>query len=636
MSQAQTNPVVVDTKNSTQARLLPLPITAVRLKDRFWAPRWAANRDVTLPSQYRLLEETGRIDNFRQAAGKINAPFRGLFFNDSDLYKWLEAAAWTLAFDPDPALTEMVDAAIGEVEAAQGPDGYLDNYYTGERAGQRWSNLRDMHELYCAGHLFQGAVAHYRATGDDRLLNIARRFADLICDTFGPEEEGKRPGTCGHPEIEMGLAELARASGDPKYLREAKYMLDVRGRRNPDGTVGVVGGRAYHQDHLPFRELDRMIGHAVRHLYLNAGATDVYAETGDATLLPALDRTWEALTRRQLYVTGGAGARHEGEAFGADYELPNTRAYTETCAAIALIMWAWRMLGVTGDATYADVMERALYNGFLSGLGLDGLSYFYVNPLADDGNHRRKPWYECACCPPNVARMIASLPGYFYNVDRSGEAWVHLYAESEADLALPGGGTARIVQHTGYPWDGDVEIAVSGGCPALHVRIPGWADGARLQVDGKEVAATPGSYTLVATSGGSATIRLHLPMPPRWIESHPYAAENRDSVALARGPLVYCVEGVDHPGVDLRDLRVRPAAGVEAVQAGDLLGGIVVLTGQASVAPPDAGWEGQLYRPLRAGAPAGAAQPVTLKAIPYYAWANREPGQMRVWLQTES
>jgi DUF1680 family protein len=636
-------PVVVDTSRSVYARLRPVPLSAVELGDTFWAPRWRINREITLPSQHQLLEETGRIDNFRRAAGKIGGPFHGLFFNDSDVYKWLEAVAWTLALEPDAGLASLADQVIAEVGAAQRPDGYLNSYFALDRASDRWTNLKDLHELYCAGHLFQAAVAHYRATGKSSLLDIARRFAEHICDTFGPPEvedphrgAGKRPGTCGHPEIEMGLVELARATGEPRYLAQAQYFLDARGH-------GLIGSGLYVQDHTPFRQLDRMVGHAVRAVYLNAGATDLLAESGEPALQISLDRMWASMTERQMYVSGGVGSRYEGEAFGADYELPNARAYTETCAAIAAIMWAWRMLALTGDAGYADMMEQVLYNGFLSGLGLDGKSYFYVNPLANDGTHRRQPWFDCACCPPNVARMIASLPGYFYSTSDDG-LWVHLYAESFAQWTLPDGRPVAVSVHTGYPWDGDVVLEVQGdGDFVLFLRVPAWTQraGASLEVNGQPWSSraqpsnlSPGTYAQIRRTWQSGdTVRLTLPMPVRRVESHPHVAENRGSVALMRGPLLYCIEGSDNPGVDPRDIVLSPDAAILADHRPDLLGGVTVLHTTAQVVPPDDRWEGQLYRTVGTDPAAISDRTVEITAVPYHAWANREPGPMQVWLR---
>ncbi|MEA2583967.1 MAG: uncharacterized protein QOF33_2052, partial [Thermomicrobiales bacterium] len=419
---------------------------------------------------------------------------------------------------------------------AQQPDGYLDTFYTVGDAGQRWTELTRTHELYCAGHLIQAAVAHRRATGKTSLLDVARRFADHICDVLGPAEAGKQPGTDGHPEIEMAMVELARETGDRRYLDQARYFLDVRGR-------GLVGGDEYHQDHRPFRGFDAMVGHAVRILYLNAGAADVYAETGDPALLATLERLWQNTARRRMYVTGGLGARHEGEAFGDDYELPNARAYTETCAAIGSAMWNWRMLLLTGEAKYADLLEWTLYNAFLPGLALDGWSYFYVNPLADEGRHRRRPWFACACCPPNAARTLASVAGYFSTVSDDG-IQVHLYAQGTADISLPDGRTVRLRQRTRYPWDGDVALEVDGeGDFALSVRLPAWCEnGAAVEVNGEPVRAEvrPGSYLrLQRTWLPGDVVRLRLPMPARLIEPHPRVVENAGRWAVARGPLVY-------------------------------------------------------------------------------------------------
>ena len=454
MLDSSPRPPVVDTSRSPHVRLRPLPLDAVKLADDFWEPRRRINRDVTLPSQYRHLEDTGRLDNFRRASGKVGGEYQGIYFNDSDVYKWLEAAAWTLAEGSDPELERMVDTAITEVEDAQRPDGYLNTYFTFERATKRWTDF-DLHEMYCAGHLFQAAVAHFRATGSERLLDVATRFADHICDTFGPEE-GKRHAVDGHEEVEMALVELFRVTGERRYLEGAQYFIDARGH----GLLGRPYGQhepSYSQDHEPLRDQTEVVGHAVRALYLYAGVSDVYAETGESDLLRALERLWQNMTTRRMYVSGGLGSRYEGEAFGKDFELPNERAYTETCAAIGSVMWNWRMLVFEGEARYADLIEHTLYNAVLPGLSLDGQHYFYQNPLADDGTHLRQPWFGCACCPPNVARLLASLPGYFYSTSE-GAVWVHLYAEGAAAVELEGNRTINLRQRTRYPWDGRVEI----------------------------------------------------------------------------------------------------------------------------------------------------------------------------------
>jgi DUF1680 family protein len=620
---------VVNTTDSPHTRLRPLPLSDVKLSDGFWEPRRKINREVTLPSQFEHIEKTGRLDNFRRAAGKMDGSFQGIYFNDSDVYKWLEGAAWSLATDPDPELEKLVDAAITEIESAQEPDGYLDTYYTFEKAKERWTNLKDMHELYCAGHLIQSSIAHHRATGKDSLLNVARRLADHICDTFGPEEEGKLPLTDGHEEIEMALVELYRDTGEERYLKQARFFLDIRGH-------GKIGGSPYHQDHVPFREMEEIVGHAVRAVYLNAGATDLYAETGDSAVLEALHRLWRSMTERRMYVSGGIGPRYEGEAFGDDYELPNARAYTETCAAIGSAMWAWRMLSIEGDARYADIMELALYNGFLSGVSLDGQEYFYQNPLADEGNHRRQEWFGCACCPPNVARMLSSLPGYFYSV--SGDAiWTHLYAENEATVHLDGERTVRLRQHTRYPWDGEVEIEVEGeGDFALMLRIPAWCErGAAVEVNGEpfDVATSPGSYAGVRRSWRPGdTVRLTLPMPVRRVESHPRVTENVGRVALVRGPLLYCVEAVDTPDLHPDDVVLAGEHSFSEEHHPDLLGGVTTLRFGVEVVEHTSGWDGSLYRTAGPG-DTGQRSPAEITAVPYYAWANREPGPMRVWLR---
>ncbi len=627
-------PVVVDTAASPNARLRGVGVGDVRLHDAFWQPRREINRRVTLPSQHAHLESTHRLANFRRAAGRIGGDFVGIYYNDSDVYKWLEAAAWELAADDDPELRQLIDPVVDDIAAAQQPDGYLNSYFMFDKAAERFTNLRDKHELYCGGHMIQAAVAHARATGSDALLTVATRFADHVDATFG-DAPGKRPGACGHPEAEMALVELARLTGEPRYLALARHMIDARGHNH-------LGGRDYHQDHAPFRDVRHVVGHAVRALYLAAGATDVVLDSTDAPLLEALQAQWQNMTRRRLYVTGGVGARYEGEAFGKDFELPNERAYAETCAAIASVMWNWRMLLLTGQPAFADLIEWTLYNGVLPGLSLDGQSYFYQNPLADDGTHRRQPWFGCACCPPNVARMLSSLPGYFYAVDDDA-AWIHLYAQSDATLTLGNGLPLRIRQRTDYPWDGRVRIEIDAdGDAALMLRIPAWAEGATVrEPGGGATPATAGTYHRVARRWQAGdVVELHLPMPPRRVEAHPHVSEDHGRIALARGPILYCVEGVDHPGLDVRDLVLPDDAELRDAVREDLLGGVVTLTADAAVAPPDAAWADHesLYRPLRRTREQTREQQrdTRFTAVPYYAWANRAPGGMAVWLRRDA
>jgi DUF1680 family protein len=635
-------PFVVDTSCSPHVHLRPVALTDVTLQDAFWEPRRNINREVTLASQYHHLEESGCLDNFRRAAGQKECEFRGPVFMDSDAYKWLEAASSTLATHREPGLEAMVDSVIDLLTAAQQPDGYLNTCFMFDKASQRWTNLRDWHEMYCAGHLIQAAVAHYRATGSTRLLDIARRVADNLCDTFGPAEEGKQPGTDGHPEIEMALVELFRATGERRYLAQAQYFVDVRGRQpsvvyatGPD-NLPSRGGR-YHQDHVPFRELDEVTGHAVRMIYLTAGATDLVHETGDTALKAALDRQWNNMTTQRMYVSGGLGSRYEGEAFGKDYELPNERAYTETCAAIASVMWNHRMLAISGEARYADLLEWTLFNAVMPGLSLDGHHYYYQNPLEDDGTHRREAWFGCACCPPNVARLLAQLPGYMCSVSDEG-VWMHLYAQGTARLTLPDKQQVEFAIETQYPWDGDIVFRIqSGGTWGLLFRIPGWCEeGASIEVNGqrREDALVPGSYVNLHRQWQAGDeVHLHLPMPVRRTECHPYVAENRGHIALSRGPILYCLEAVDNPGADLRDLVLPCDSQLTIGYQDDILGGVITISGQGRAVVPGTGWSGHLYRRQQGAAERLDTVPVPLTFIPYYDWANREPGRMQVWVR---
>ncbi len=639
MLSAEPHPaVIVDTLHSLFCRLRPLSLTQVHLNDTFWETRREINRTITLPSQYQQCEATGRLDNFRRAARRYQGEFQGRFFNDSDVYKWLEAVAWTLATNPDSKLLPWANETIALIAAAQDENGYVNTYFTFERAAERWTNLRVMHELYCAGHLIQAAVAHHRATGLLTLLDVAVRLADHITATFGPTA---RAGACGHPEIEMALVELARETGQQRYLQEAKFFIDQRGRR--PSTIGGLEStrnvpwynlRGYDQDHASIREQHTVIGHAVRALYLYAGVTDVYAETGEQALESTVEALWHNLEERKVYITGGVGARYEGEALGEDYELPNKRAYAETCAAIAHVMWNWRCLLVKGEARFTDALETALYNGVLSGVSLDGQTYFYQNPLADDGNHRRQPWFGTACCPPNIARLFASLPGYFYSTSNEG-LWVHLYASNTATTVLSSGQTVTVQQRTDYPWDGEIRLDLQLSEPtlfSLFVRIPAWAADATVQVN-NETLATPiesGSYVEVQRQWNSGdVVHLSLPMPLRLIASHPRVENNYNRVALMRGPLVYCVEQVDHPGVEIWNLILPAQPDWEVIRKPDMLEGVVVARTEA-LASIDNKWSGRLYRPYNDVHL--EYRSVQLTAIPYYAWANRDPGAMQVWL----
>ncbi len=633
----------VDLTRSPHARVKPVPVSSVRLEGEFWSDRIERNARVTLPSQWERLEASGVLDNFRRAAGEGDAPHRGFVFVDTDLYKWVEAVSWTLCSGPNLALENLLEQGLSLIERAQQPDGYLNTYFVRERAGARFTNLRDMHELYSAGHLIQAAVAHHRSTGSERLLDVARRFADLLCAVFGPEESGRRPAMDGHQEVEMALVELSRETGDPKYLELARFFLEARGRGLLGLHLQTAGhgllwggefGPEYFQDHAPFRDLQAMAGHAVRALYYCSGMSDLYLEQGDATLLRTLVRLFEAMVGRQAYVTGGVGARHEGEAFGEEFELPNARAYTETCAAIASLMWCHRMLAATGEARYAEAFETTLYNAVLPAWSLDGSHYFYMNPLQDRGGHRRLPWNRCACCPPNLARTLASLGGYLYGAEPDA-LWVHHYAQGSVRLALAGA-PVELVQRTRYPWEGRVELEVKGaGEFALFLRIPSWCSGARLRVAGAPaaVAPVPGAYAELRRSWRRGDrVELELDMPVRMLESHPHLLENAGRVALARGPVLYCVEGADHPGVDLLDLGIDPGEPPEAAWDADRLGGVVSLRGRGELHGPGGAWNGLLYRPLAAGG-RRAARPVAVTAVPYFAWANREAGPMQIWLR---
>lgn len=597
-----------------------VPFTAVTIADRFWSPRLQTNRQVTLPTVYRHCQETGRIDAFRLnwKPGQPNPPH---IFWDSDVAKWVEAASYSLATHPDPDLARQLDEVVDLIISAQQPDGYLNTHYTVVEPDKRWTNLRDCHELYCAGHLIEAAVAHFQATGQRKLLDALCRYADYIGQTFGPD---KKRGYCGHEEIELALVKLYRVTGERRYLDLARYFVDERGRqphyfdieaaaRCEDPTKFRFKNYAYLQAHVPVREQTRVVGHAVRAMYLYSAMAD---------LDYPCDPLWNHLVTRQLYLTGGIGITNNGEAFGNDYDLGNETAYAETCAAIGLVFWSHRLLQRNCDRRYADVMERALYNGVLSGVALDGQKFFYENPLASTGHHHRKDWFGCACCPPNIARLFASLGNYIYSQNGRDFA-VHLYVQSRVEL--PG---LVLRQETDYPWDGHVTLHVEPAAEtrfSIRLRIPGWCRRTTLRVNGQHAPLKLQRGYAVITRRWVAgdRIELDLAMPVERVYANPRVRQNCGRVALQRGPVVYCLEQTDN-GPDLNALSLPATSKLTTRWQPKLLGGVVTIQGRAQ---REVGG-----KPLYSFAPS-KRKPVALKAVPYYAWDNRSPGEMLVWIR---
>jgi uncharacterized protein len=624
------------------------PATAGEITGGLWADRRRVNRDVSIPGGWSRLHQAGNFHNLELAAGRTTGSYvNELPFLDSDVYKWLEAVGWALA-DPvlDSSVADQLRQQLAETERllrdAQQSDGYLDSHFQVRFPGERFVQLQWGHELYCAGHLIQAAVALHRTTGDLGLLEVARRVADLVVDTFGTEA-GKEDGVCGHPEIETALVELYRETGAEPYLERAAYFVNRRGH-------GLLGdgrfGRPYWQDHSPVRDAASVEGHAVRQLYLLAGVADVYLETGDASLLEALKRLWAEMVATKTYLTGGIGAHHSDEAFGDPYELPNERSYSETCAAIASIMFSWRMLMITGEAKYADLMERTLYNGFLAGLSLDGQRYIYANPLqvreghvarGDDHDYQRVKWFHCACCPPNVMRTLASLEHYVL-LGGEARAVLHQYMTGRY-VAVVAGGEVGLEVRTDYPWDGTVTIRVAeapAGRWELALRVPHWAEQPTLTVNGTAVdtAATDGWWVVGREWNDGDEVVLVLPLEPRFTMADPRLDVARASVAIEYGPLVYCLEAVDNPGHRLDDLTVDTAVAPKVVASVDqTLGGALTIRTAGRIRPrTGASW--WPYSPAGVPASEKIGQSVPLTAVPYYTWGNREPGAMRVWVPT--
>ncbi len=554
--------------------IAPVPFTEVHFADCFWRPRLETNRTVTIPFALQKCEETGRIENFKVAGGLSNKAWQGEFgFNDSDVSKAIEAAAYCLAVEPDPKLEKYLDDLVSYYAAAQEKDGYLYTYWTARKTikdpghigchpnKDRWDNIGSAHQMYNAGHMYEAAVAHYLATGKRSFLDVAVKNADHICATFNANTRHNPPG---HQEIEIGLAKLYRATGDRKYLDEAKFFLEQRGR-----PIGRKLYGEYAQDHKPVLEQEEAVGHAVRANYMYSGMADVAALTGDERFVQAIDKLWKNVVSKKLYITGGVGALGSGEAYGRNYELPNLSAYCETCANIANCFWNERMFLLHGDAKYIDVLERSLYNGVISGVSLDGKSFFYVNPLESDGGEGRSPWFGCACCPPNVCRFLASLPGYVYAV-KENSLYANLYVGGKATVKI-GESKVGIVQETRYPWEGEIKLALdperAGQRFALRLRIPGWAQNTpvpsdlygfleksdaapTLKVNGKteEIELAEGYAVLDREWKRGDTVELNLPMPVRRVLCNEKVAEDRGKTALQRGPVVFCIEHPDVPG----------------------------------------------------------------------------------------
>jgi uncharacterized protein len=621
---------------SPHAKLRDIPVRAVTITGGFWGQRREINVTKSIPTMHDLLEANGRMNNFRRLVGKSTAAQIGPVFSDSDVYKWTEAVGFVLQSGDRPDLRASAEKLIDEVVAVQESSGYLNTYYQDDRKSLRMlpQTQTTGHELYNIGHMLQGAIAYYRATGDRRLLDAGIHFVDdFLIPNYGPAP--KKPIVSGHPEIEMGLIELYRITGDKRQLDLAGYILqgDPRIELPERRTIYMFSG-------TPFTGRTKMQGHAVRAMYACCGATDYYLETGDPTYLQTLNTLWNDMTTTKMYVTGGVGSRSDGEAFGDAYELPNFRAYGESCAAIGNMMWNWRMLAVTGDAKFTDVIERALYNGINSGMSLDGTLYCYRNPLAFDpstGDKIRNPWYDVTCCPPNLERTFGSLPGYFYSTSADG-IYAHLYDNSELNWHLENGVGLKVVQKTSYPWDGNVEIAVT---PAeateftFYLRVPGWADHAQVAVNSKAVAdATPGQYFPIRRRWSPGdVIQVKVEVVPQVLAANPRVADDSGRVAIQRGPLIYCLEEIDQPsGISLSNVAVnpgrRPAEQFQTEFKNDLLGGMVVLHHTGAVYQRGAA-EKLLYS--RYGGDSLRTQKTPLTFIPYYAWANRQATSMQVW-----
>jgi len=648
------NSMVVSAQQKDYA-IQAVNFTNVRLSDKFWLPRIQTNHTVTIPASFARCESTGRVKNFEMAA-KRNGKFGTTFpFDDTDIFKTIEGASFSLSLFPDKKLEAYIDTLIEKIAAAQEPDGYLYTARTIDPSNphawagkQRWEKERELsHELYNAGHLYEAAAAHYYATGKKSLLSIALKNADLVCTVFGP---GKKHVAPGHQIVEMGLVKLFRITGKKEYLETAKDFIEERGRHKGYDAKSKDPWKSgsYWQDHKPVVEQDEAIGHAVRACYLYAGAADVAALTGDEKLLQAIDRIWENMVSKKFYVNGAIGAVPGGERFGDNYELPNTTAYNETCAAISNVYWNHRMFLLHGDSKFIDVLEKSLYNGVLSGIGLDGKSFFYSNAMQvkQSFNHRalelsRAGWFDCSCCPTNLVRLLPSVPGYMY-AQQDKNIYVNLFAASTTDLSL-NGRPLTIVQENNYPWDGSLKFTVSPKAATdftLRIRMPGWAQNAVLPSALYSFVNSPAGKVEIKINGvvvpyqlekGYAilpkkwkkgdVVEVSLPMEVNQVKASEKLKDNEGKVAVQRGPLVYCAEWADNGG-KTSNILLPSAAGFQTETKPDLLNGVTVVKTMTPVV--EISEDGQQVTTVK--------KPVTL--IPYYAWANRGKGEMMIWFPT--
>ena len=592
----------VDKKTEEPAKAVNFSKVAVR--DSFWLPRIDRLAEITLPACLNQCEnETQRVKNFAIAAGLEEGTFQGLFYDDSDLYKMIEGCAYSLMNHKNPALEARIDSIIAKIAAAQQPDGYINTYYTLAEPGKRWTDM-NMHEMYCGGHLIEAGIAYYNATGKRTLLDTGTRFADHIASIFGPD---KRSWVPGHEEIELALVKLAQTTGERKYADYAKWLLEQRGRGNGEWNRPSGNRWAQVQDSIPVAELSKITGHAVRAMYLFSGMADVAAYNNDTTYIPALDRLWDDVVNTKMYATGGIGSSAKNEGFTKDYDLPNDEAYCETCASVGMVMWNHRMNLLKGDARYASVMERAMYNGALAGISLSADHFFYVNPLESHGDHHRQPWYGTACCPSQISRFLPSVGGYVY-VTTPDAVWVNLYMNSSTTVEVAGT-DVEISQQSAYPWNGDIKVSVD---PAekrhftLRLRLPDWCEDYALYVDGDstDIKADRGYLDIARTWEKGDKVELRLDMPVRVVAADPRVEADRGKRSIQRGPLVYCLEETDNPDYD--SCVLSPGTQFTTEFRPNLLDGVMVITAT----------DGDK----------------TYSFIPYYAWDNREAGKMKVWV----